>query len=339
MSTSKRKKLSDSSDLLALLPLEIYQLIIPRISKTDLVNCSSTSRSHRRKLEGNCFQECKIPWDAIDTFLESSLDKSQCEQVRLYLSTNLTNSKKAEWNDLYKLLSKLKELRSLVLETSSSSIFLKYQPLDEKQTGKVADLSLVSQFRFAKFEISHLRCFPQISSLSLQNFQICKDMFDFQDYRFPNLTSLQLANCTWEFPVGLHLIFPCKLQKLVIQLDDSHSNFTLSERFLSLLKFHKDRTCNEEYYSHLKHLEIEVKGKYQPFCNWLQAPCAGLTTLKLLGWKLNSLGDLDAVFKDKFPNLEMLEMSISNEMDLARCRSKLQRLLPEARIKLRVSDA
>lgn len=219
-----------SSSFFIKLPLEVLLYIIHHISRQDLLNLCSTSKELRSILQSYIFQSIKVTWHQlihIDSCPLSDVQKHYVSSLRV-----TTSSSKDEWTYPFHELfatstaDKFRGLEFLELTSSGSTSFFKYCTV----SAKLKHLKIIAGKDESLFSLEHVRPFINLESLELAQFHIGD--FEEDDNLCPNLRTLNLRNCTWDYPFDIENFGRNKIIDLSLNYTNS---FIMSERFRGFL--------------------------------------------------------------------------------------------------------
>lgn len=208
------------------LPHEVLIDILYHISRIDLIQVSSTCSQLRFVLNPYMFALVKCPWDKLIDLENCPLPR--CTQNLIESLRISTSDSKNEWtypfHELfnYSVSHNFTNLHSLELQSSGSTSFFKYC----KNAPGLKRLKINTTKDGSLFSLDHVKPFPNLESLEVSNFHI--DEFEEQYDICPNLKTLRLTNCTWDYPFDIENFGRDKIVNLSLQYSNS---FIISERF------------------------------------------------------------------------------------------------------------
>lgn len=243
LENNKIRKQVYLSHFIEILPHEIIIRILDLLTRVDLIALSQASRALRRVFMPYLLAHAKISWKDLVANWAQYRTLVPIDSTHLIESVRLINCcSKNEWTfpfaDLFSSV-KLPNLKSLELPTSGSTSFLKYS-----STGShLVSLKVCSKKPGSVFSLEHVKPFDSLKQLTLQDYEI--QAFEENTEWCPNLSTLELIDCSWCYPFQLENFGHKKITKLKL---DYSSAFIISERFKMFL--------NNPNFDNLNHLEI-----------------------------------------------------------------------------------
>lgn len=236
----KKSKTLGFTHFILTLPHELILLILSQVSRMDLIQLSSTSKKVRDVLSPYLFSQVKVSWsDLISTWNQTSRPVL-IDNIRLIEKLRLTTCcSKNEWTFPFAELFRDNNITNLELCTSGSTNFFKYS----SSGSNLQVLQIHAVKPGSIFSMEHLAPFQDLHKLSLQDFEI--EAFEEDQNRCPNLSVLELDNCTWRYPFQLENFGRDKIDSLTLRYTN---HFVISERFKVFL--------NGPNFRKLRHLSI-----------------------------------------------------------------------------------
>ncbi|CAK9437916.1 uncharacterized protein LODBEIA_P22940 [Lodderomyces beijingensis] len=252
----KRQHVYDSSEFIDL-PEDIINQVLSKLTKTDILHLSMTDSRHRQQFKPRIFNKIRASWWKLIEDIE--LDDSFLHHNRRYIyELHVVDAyPNGEWNiDLFEdVLSYLPHLCCLKINSVNSSSWLKYRSNDCIQkltlygdsTNRESELKLHPQTNRRHSHPPSKNIKKLFSMEDISNFKMLK-ILKLSDYefncRFDNATfpvimleTLDLTDCTWNYPFSLsHFNYNQSVKHLRLRFSPSNS-FLLSERYHQFLAF------------------------------------------------------------------------------------------------------
>ncbi|BAO37770.1 F-box domain [Kluyveromyces marxianus] len=212
------------------IPHEVLVTILNQISNKEKISLATTCKTVRHILMPYIFANVKCPWEQLLDEPNWPLDPSIQHLIESLRIT--TSCSKNEWTYPFQKLfsnseiNKLRNLRSLHINSSGSTSFFKYCDVAEN----LKELSVTTTKERSLFSLEHVRPFKNLEYLNVSNFQI--DDFVEDGALCPKLESLRLNNCSWEYPFEIENFGRNKIRSLSLEYSNS---FIISERFRDFL--------------------------------------------------------------------------------------------------------
>lgn len=241
--SAKRAKHSNFIHFLQAIPHELVLLILEHLSRKDLIQLCSTSRSIRYSLEPYLFSHVKASWCDLLSVWHHEGKPAAIRNASLIEKLRLTTCcSQNEWTFPFAELLR-GNLTTLELSTSGSTNFFKYST----EGSQLQVLQVHAVKSGSVFNMEHLVAFTQLKRLSLQYFEI--EAFEENDW-CPQLSTLALDDCTWRYPFQLENFGRNKIDSLTLRYTN---HFVISERFKMFL--------NGPHFRSLRHLSITNRDK------------------------------------------------------------------------------
>lgn len=314
-SVLKTPKYSHDLTLISL-PTEVLQMIFSHLTRQDIINLSTLDYNFRKRLVPLIFSEIQFTWKKI-----IQRDNDFFEKYKYFINQARISDSNAlhEWNyDVFtELLINLPKLKHLLINSESSSNWLKYRQHDNiKQLTLYCLNHVVGLYRQTNsriFSLDHIANFKMLKKLELHNYRFYRDHR--QSYPVLILEDISLVNCSWDFPFEISLLnYNENIKKLTLR-NSGNDSFIVSERYRNFL--------DNEVLLSLEELDISItQGKLTSSLNRLMvsrfmntANFPHLLKLRLCGW--NTTYNISNWFS-KLPEnnvLQILELKPDSELD------------------------
>ncbi len=228
------------------MPKEILDLILDYLNPPDVINLGSTCLELRQLLMDHIFSVIYSNWQQIKELNEgfrlniSPFYNQLKEYTRKLVILNADAS--GQWyhvHELSQILKACSNISHIDLPCTGSAYWIKYIEGPIYSLKSLTCTSIRNKKKWLEpFEISHLKVFPNLTTLNLQGFEItCTIPVNESSTITPTgVQVMRLTNCSWLYPQNVTDFGPVvSLELLYI---DEYEILTLSERFTELMKSH-----------------------------------------------------------------------------------------------------
>lgn len=275
------------------LPVELLSLIFAQITRKDVKNLALTSHAYRHKLVWYILNLVHVTWDQVLELQNCTEDENtrvSSHNARFYCEHLLISNPNAyneyQQNTFGQLLSPkiFPKLSAVSIRSQNLSNWIKYNKCAHIRSLQLINADLGPGRKV--FCLGHLHDFSNLHELTLHNYHFDWLEEDIDANALPPISSLNLHDCTWQYPFNLAQFNPQDSLRTLMITYSKNNSFVLLERFLDFLEdpfpdhLHSIRHLEigfTEYTENKKLLTLKI------LITLLHA-FVGLDSLRLYGW-------------------------------------------------------